>query len=253
MTLDQRSFTAALFDPALEVPKGLSDGQNHPAGCRFYVYRNNVAASLTEALNLGFPIIAKLLGQTNFEGIAGHYLRSHPPKSPEMMLYGQDFPRFLAGFEPVKHLGYLADVARLELALRASYHAADATAIDPSKLQTMAPDALLKAGLSFAPAVRLIRSDWPIFDIWRYTAEVDAPKPSAVAQDILITRPEFDPAPHLLPRGGAIWIETLLQGKSFGASFDAATESFPDFDLSVVLSILIAGAAIRDINLKGTP
>jgi hypothetical protein len=62
MTPDQRSFTAALFDPALEVPKGLSDGQNHPAGRRFYVYRNNVAASLTEALNLGFPIIAKLLG-----------------------------------------------------------------------------------------------------------------------------------------------------------------------------------------------
>jgi hypothetical protein len=252
MTPDQTSFTAALLDPALDVPKGLSDGQNHPAGRRFYVYRNNVAASLTDALNKGFPVIAKLLGRTNFEGIAGHYLRGHPPKSPVMMFYGQDFPKFLAGFEPVKHLGYLADVARLELALRGSYHAADATAIDPSKLQTMAPDALLKAGLSFAPAIRLIRSDWPIFDIWRYNTEVDAPKPSAVAQDILITRPEFDPAPHLLPHGGAIWIEALQQRNSFGASYDAATESFPDFDLSVVLNILIAGEAIRDINLKDT-
>jgi hypothetical protein len=149
-------------------------------------------------------------------------------------------------------LGYLADVARLELALRSSYHAADATAIAPLELQSVSPDALLKARLSFAPAVRLVRSDWPIFDIWRYNAKVDAPKPSAVAQDILITRPEFDPTPHLLTPGGAIWIETIQQGNTFGASFDAATDSFPDFDLATVLSILIAGGAIRGLDLKDT-
>jgi hypothetical protein len=252
MISDQTRFSAALLDPATDVPTGLSDGQDHPAGRRFNVYRNNVAASLTQAMNDGFPVIAKLLGQSNFDGIAGHYLRAHPPHSPVMMQFGQGFPTFLAGFEAVKHLGYLADVARLELAIRSSYHAADAPAIAPSQLQSVEPDALLKAQLLFAPAVRLIRSDWPIFDIWQYNTVVDAPKPSAVAQDVVITRPEFDPDPHLLTPGGAIWIGSIQQGHNIGAAFDAAARVFPDFDLATVLSILIAGGAISGLNLKDT-
>lgn len=252
MTSDQTHFSAALLDPASDVPPGLSDGQNHPAGRRFNVYRNNVAASLTQALNDGFPVIAKLLGQSNFDGIAGHYLRAHPPRSPVMMRYGQDFPTFLSEFEPLKHIGYLRDVARLELAIRSSYHAADATVIDRSQLQSVTPDALLKSHLLLAPAVRVIRSDWPIYDIWQYNNAVDAPKPATVTQDVVITRPEFGPAPHLLAPGGAIWIGSILQGLDIGAAFDAATQVFPDFDLAPVLSILIAGGAISGLNLKDT-
>lgn len=35
-------------------------------GRRFDVYRNNVASSLTDALEVGFSAIAKLVGQRNF-------------------------------------------------------------------------------------------------------------------------------------------------------------------------------------------
>lgn len=250
MTSDQTQFSAAVLDPAADVPSGLSDGQDQPAGRRFNVYRNNVAASLTQALNDGFPVIAKLLGRPGFDGIAGHYLRAHPPRSPVLMQYGQGFPTFLAGFEPLKHLGYLGDVARLELAIRSSYHAADAAAIDPSYLQSVAPDALLDAHLVLAPSLRLIRSDWPIYDIWRYNTAANAPKPKAVAQDVVITRPDFDPAPHLLKPGGAVWIGAIQQGHNIGAAFDRATQNIPDFDLATVLSNLIAGGAIIGLSAK---
>ncbi|MEP1933404.1 MAG: DNA-binding domain-containing protein, partial [Roseibium sp.] len=201
----------------------------------------------------GFPVLTKLLGQSNFERVAREFLRNHPPNSPVMMFYGQEFPGFLANFEPTKHLGYLQDVARLELALRSSYHAADAVAINPSELQSVPPDTLHSAKLLLAPAVWVIRSDWPIYDIWRYNTEPGAPKPIATAQDILITRPVFDPAPHLLTNGGAICMEAIQLGESLGDSFVAATRSFPNFDLSALLRILLTGGAIRNVNFADTP
>lgn len=252
MTPDQSLFRAALLDASRPVPAGLSDGQNRPAGRRFSVYRNNVAHSLTEALHTGFPVIAKLLGPQSFDGIAGLYLRAHPPGSPLMMHFGQEFPEFLTGFEPLKHLGYLGDVARLELAMRASYHAADSAAIDPAQLQAVDTDALMQASLELAPSVRLIRSDWPVYDIWRYNTEPGAPKPQALAQDVLITRPDFDPTPHLLPAGGAVWIDTLLQRHDFETAHDLALQDNPGFDLASALGLLISGGAITKINLKDT-
>ncbi|MCK5502705.1 MAG: putative DNA-binding domain-containing protein, partial [Tritonibacter mobilis] len=135
----EEQFTRAILDARLPVPEGLLDGVARPAGRRLSVYRNNVAVSLTGALHQGFPVIAKLLGQQNMDGLAAMYLRAHPPSSPLMMHYGANFPEFLENLEQLSHLGYLGDVARLELALRRSYHAGDAAPLDPARLGAMAP------------------------------------------------------------------------------------------------------------------
>lgn len=113
---DQSAFHAALMDAARPVPEGLRDPAGRPAGKRFDVYRNNVAVSLTRALETGFPVLRKLVGAEFFSAMAGVYLRTHPPTSPLLQQYGQDMPGFLRGFPPAKSLPYLPDIARLELA-----------------------------------------------------------------------------------------------------------------------------------------
>mgnify|MGYP000297744116 FL=1 len=246
MTTSQSRFTAAVLDSGQPVPDGLSDPDARSAGRRFDVYRNNVAVSLSEALQTGFPVIAKLLGEENMKGVAGQYLRAHPPRSPLLMQYGQDFADFLAAQPQLAHLGYLADVARLELALRRAYHAADAAPIDPARLAETPPEALMRASLAFAPAVQLLRSRWPVHDIWRFNTEPGAPKPRAEAQDVLIARPGFDPIPLLLPTGGADWIAALMQGASLGTALDAA----PGLDLTPCLSLLLQGEAITSLTVK---
>ena len=158
MIVDQSTFRAALLNPEAERPKGLTDGAGQPAGRRFDVYRNNVAVSLTEALETAFPVLRKLLGESNFKLLAAAFLRQHPPSSPLMMFYGAAFPAFLEGMEQLAHLKYLGDVARLELALRRAYHAADAAPIAPEALGALAPEELMAARLEFAPAVQLLRS-----------------------------------------------------------------------------------------------
>ncbi|MEM6657454.1 MAG: DNA-binding domain-containing protein [Pseudomonadota bacterium] len=249
MTISQTEFSAALLDASMAVPDGLLDAADQPAGRRFSVYRNNVAVSLTEAMQQAFPVITKLLGTQNMDGLSGMFLRQHPPSSPLMMFYGEDFPKFLSDMPQLSHLPYLPDVARLELALRRSYHAADSAAAAADAL-AVSPEDVLRASLTFAPAMRVIRSDWPIYAIWRFNTQADAPKPQARAEDVLITRPEYDPLPQELPPGGAHWIAHLIAGDTIGDAFEKTATDTPGFDLGTTLALLLQGGAITSVTIE---
>lgn len=236
-------FAAALLDPALPVPCGLIGPGGRPAGRRFAVYRNNVAVSLTEALETGFPVLRRLVGEVFFAAMAGVYLRAHPPRDRVLARYGQDMPAFLDGFGPVAGLPYLPDVARLELALRASFHAADLPGIDPARLAALSPAGLMAARVALAPTVALIRSRWPLHGIWLANT-AGAPPPAMVAQDVLVTRPDLDPAPHLLPPGGGAFVATLAAG---GTLAEAALAAGEGHDLPATVAVLVTGGAITEL------
>ncbi|NDR56365.1 HvfC/BufC N-terminal domain-containing protein [Aliiruegeria sabulilitoris] len=252
MSVGQTAFREAILDPARDVPDGLVDPEGRPAGKRFDVYRNNVVVSLSNALAEAFPVIRKLLGESNFGILAGHFVRQHPPSSPLIAHYGSALPDFLEGFAPVQNLGYLPDIARLELAMRRAYHAADSTPADSSVLPQMPPEQLLATRFTFAPSVQLLRSDWPIAAIWRFNAE-DGPKPEMRAETALLTRPEFDPVLTTLTPAGGVFVEALCDGRNFGDALEAAAAIDPEFDLSPALSALVSGGAITDISEDPSP
>lgn len=252
MTVEQFQFRAALLDAQAVVPPGLTDGAGDPAGNRFSVYRNNVLVSLTEALTVAFPLLVKLLGARGFAQLAEVYARQNPPRSPLMMHYGATLPAFLETFEPVAHLGYLADCARLDIEMRQSYHAADAPDLNPEVFQ-QDEAALMQLKLRLKPSTRVLRSRWPLYDIWAFNMTESAAKPRAIAQDVIITRPEFDPAPHLLAPGGADWLEALHAGEEFGAACEKIASTHQAFDLTASLTQAIATHALTEYTTKETP
>ncbi|RVT85274.1 DUF2063 domain-containing protein [Rhodobacteraceae bacterium CCMM004] len=252
--MSQSAFTAALFDPARTVPRGLVDPQGRAAGKRFDVYRNNVAHSLIAALKTGFPALRTILGAENFRTLAALYVRRHPPSSPLMMHYGTQMPAMLEGFAPLAAHPHLPDLARLELALRESYHAADAAPADPARLAALTPARLAAARLRLAPALRLGRSRWPVLSLWRSALDPGVPAPAAATGEAwATTRPAFDPIPHALPPGGHTLIARLAAGDPIGAAHNAALSAAPGFDLAAVLGLLLSGGAIVDILEEPTP
>ncbi|MCX7644090.1 MAG: DNA-binding domain-containing protein [Rhodobacteraceae bacterium] len=239
----QGAFRRALLDPAAAVPAGLVGPGGGPAARRFAVYRNNVAVGLTEALEAAFPILRRIVGDDFFRAMAGVFLRAHPPQSPCLADYGAAMPEFLAGFPPVAHLGYLPDVARLENALRRAYHAADAAPLAPGDLP--APADLAAARVTLAPAVCVIRSAAPLFGIWRFNTRADAPMPGTGPEDVLVTRPGFDPHVDLLPPGGAAFVEALDRGATLAA---AAAAQGPAQDPAPTIALLLARGAITALH-----
>ena len=241
--MTEAAFAAALLDPGRPTPDWVVRPDGQPAPKRFAIYRNNVAVSLTEALQTAFPVVRKLVGEAFFAAMAGAFLRDQPPQSRIMMLYGDEFADFLSVFPPVAQLAYLPDVARLEQALRQSYHAAEAPAIAPDVLAAMPEATLVRSRLTLAPALRLIRSPWPIHAIWRANGQ-GGPAPRPGAEDVLILRPDFDPIPKLLPSGGGTFVAALAAG----ATLAEALSSSPDIDLPAILTLLLDGGAIVGLS-----
>lgn len=245
MTVNQASFVATILDPSAIVPDGLVNPDGTTASKRFDVYRNNVAVSLSDALEAAFPVVRKLVGDQFFRAMAGVYLRKHPPKSPLMMFYGDAMPQFLGRFEPAQSLPYLPDIAKVELAMRHAYHAADATPVDAQALATLAPDALMQARLQIAPAVQTVVSQYPIHAIYLANTQANAPKPVMQAESIVITRAGFDPQIHPINAAGAGCIAALQNGEPLGQAMAAADETL---DLGAVLGLLLAQGAVTEIN-----
>jgi len=243
----QTEFAKGLLDPNLPTPNGVVGPGGRAAGKRYDVYRNNVVVSLTEALTSAYPVIQAIVGKEFFDAMAGVHVRKHPPKSPLMIYYGEDFPTFLTKFPPASHLGYLPDVARVERARRHAYHAADASPCAPGKLANLDGSRLFEARIELHPSLHIIRSRYPVFSIWRYNS-TDNKSPIGAAREItMISRPDDEILMQNPTAGTAIFIESLMTDP-LGVAMDKAKGDQPDFDLTGTLTQLLSSGLITDIK-----
>ena len=256
MPLDhlQRTFANALLNPEHQPPPGVIGPAGQPAAKRFAVYRNNVTVSLIEAMAESFPVVQKIVGEEFFSGMARIYVRQNPPKNPILMFYGEDFPDFLGTFEPVRHLAYLPDVARLELLRRQAYHAADAELMPPDALAGITPEKLPNIVFQFHPSVRILQSIYPVLSIWEWNNEADENKRKPLpghGEGCLITRPDQSVEMRRLPPGAGDFLEDVKSGRALGEAAERQVGN-SEFDLAANLAGLLESGAFAGLTIKGT-
>ncbi len=245
----QSSFAHALLTADDPTPEGVINPDGSPATKRFDVYRNNVIFSLIDALNSWFPVVEKLVGDEFFRAMAVEYVRSSPPNSPVLHIYGRDFAQFISDFEPAQTVPYLADIARLEQARRDAFHAADATAISVERLQSVSPEQFDTMIFEPHPAMAIIQSEFAIFSIWdANTNDKPLAVPINTPQDVLINRPALDVEIRTLPAGAAAFLAAIQSGETLGAAAQAGLLSSPEFDLSASLAGSLAAQVF--VNFK---
>lgn len=245
------AFAKPLLDPGLPPPTGLIAWNDSDPTARYAVYRNNVVVSLIDALADTFPVVQQLVGEDFFRAMAREHARLHPPTSPVMAWYGEEFPEFIAGFAPASSLPYLADVARLEWAYVCAFHAADAQSLAAHALSELLnqPERLSLARLNFAPAVRLIRSSHAIVSLWRaHQSEGDCSGIDPTrAESALVVRPEFSVQVVPLSESAADFLGSLMAGKSLGAAYERVGE-YDVPDITEIFSLLLQTHALAALS-----
>lgn len=246
----QDKFAAALVDPGLAVPEGLTAWNGPRPERRFAVYRNNVAIGLIGALASRFPAAQRIVGEEFFAAMAHEFIGLHPPRSPLLLAYGDDFPDFVKAFEPAREIAYLPDVMRLEAARGRAYHAADAMPLDAALLASVEPAGLAELGLVPHPSASILRSAYPAVTIWAMnTGEIELGDIADwAAEDALVVRPQMIVEVHRLPPGGAAFLERLFSGDDLGRAFEAALAEAADFDLSANLAGAFTAGAFMAIR-----
>jgi len=231
----QRGFGAAIasLEKAAEAAP-MFRGPPQAALERLAVYRGNVVGACTKALAGAYPIVAKIVGQSFFEGMAREYLRRFPSTSGDLNEYGAQLAEFVARFPHTQDLPYLPDVARMEWLVHRAYYAAD--------------DA--PPGARLAPACALLASPWPLARIWEvhqddYEGEFSVNLEAGPGR-ILIYRPRFRVLVGPLSAGSYRFLERIGAGAPVATALEAALVAEPGFDLGAALAAWIEARVIVD-------
>jgi hypothetical protein len=246
----QDAFARALLWRDDAVPASLTRHGGIDPTKRFAIYRNNVFASLTTCLAGRFPVVARLVGEDFFNAMARVFVERHPPVSPALFEYGDEFPQFLTSFAPTEALPYLPDVARLEWHVATAYHAADARPIDAAALGQLRDDAL-GARLVLHPSCAILLSHYPVFSIWRTNTRDESVQPvdtSAGGEGALIVRPKFNVDVIRLDTAACAFISALTAGHDLELAAEIAAELDRTFEVGAALQMLFSSGAVVGVR-----
>jgi hypothetical protein len=201
------------------------------------VYRNTVIHGAVEALRSNYPVVAQIVGDEMFEGLAVEYSSANPPRSPVLALYGEQFAEWMRGQEWVGDLPYLPDVATVE-----RLHVECLMAADAEPLATAELAGLRDLRLKLHPAVRFNWLLTPAMSIWLAHQQT---VPSEIAPEwksegALFARPS--PFTVHSPRIGASAhriLSGIRLGERVGQSMAAAARLYPDTDPEAVFTSLL--------------
>ena len=205
------------------------------------VYRHAYPARLTGALRDNYEILALALGDADFDALAMAYLQAQPSNQPSIRWFGHALVDFmeqrLAADDGLVPHPALADLARMDWALRSAFDAADAPVIDSASLARTPADDWPVLVLQLHPSVRQLGLQWAVEPAWHALRTAHDAANSTLADAVDATEPEL-PAPEALPHPLLVWrkgLETqwrslaeseacLLQAVAEGANFAALCE-----------------------------
>jgi hypothetical protein len=220
---------------------------------RLQLYRNNLVISLTEALAAIYPVVQRLVGEDFFKVACREFIPMHPPRQAPLHQFGNVFPEFIRAFKPASSLPYLADVAALEWAWHEAYHAADAGEFDTTALQQVSQTQYSDLRFALHPALRLVRSTYPLHRIWQVNQEtfngdqsVDLDEGSVC---ILVTRPHLEVIVQAIPEAEWIFLSLLKKGCTIDEAVKAAMQVDARFDLATVLESRVADHTIVSTSI----
>lgn len=249
--LRQRELLAAIDHGAVSLPTLRESGARATRGLE--AYRANAESIAERALAASFATVRAMVGEEDFRHLVAEFRYAHPPARGDLGEWGDVFPEWLAAHTGLAAWPWLADGARLDLALHRNERAADA-ALDAASLGLLESADPAELRLLLMPGSAVLRSAWPIAAIHHaHQLEGDAAEAAFAAvreaiaaargEQVLVARRGWRAVVHPLGAATAAWTQDLLDGVNLEAALARAGEGF---DFAAWL-----GIALHESWLKG--
>lgn len=201
------------------------------------VYRHGHGARLALALLDNFEVLVQAMGDDAFEALAAAYSQARPSTTPSIRWLGHQLADFMAqqahaDSDLVAHPA-LADIVRMDWALRAAFDAADAPLLQRDALTSLPaeqwPD--LRPGLH--PSVQQLTLDWAVEPAWQLLRLADANDEPALTEpephrhELLVWRQGLESRWRALAERDVALLRALASGQHFAALCALAAEQAP--------------------------
>jgi len=247
----QRDLLAALATGAPSIATLRESGERAARGLE--AYRANAEAIADRALASTFVTVQAMVGDEDFKHLAREFWRAHPPEHGDLGEWGDAFPSWLAVHAGLTAWPWLADSARVDLALHRNERAGDAS-LDTDSLHLLESTDPAQLRLLLMPGTAVLRSPWPIAAIHsahqlageaaeRAFAGVRESLAAQRGEQVLVARQGWRAVVHPLEAPTAAWTQDLLDEVDLATALTRAGESF---DFAAWL-----GIALRESWLKG--
>ncbi len=221
----QRDLQRHVLNGDVAIASAVNGTAAVPAATRLSVYCDAYRARLAEALEANMPHLRELLGAEEFGIVARRYIDTHPSQYASIRWFGDRLAHELER----SHVSqpWIAELARWEWALAASFDAQDAAALGIESLGSVAPGEWAGLRLEFHPSVQVLRLQTNAQGLFKALSETrTAPQPAVLdrAQPWLLWRQDLKTQYRSLEPDETAALEVMRSGGSFGEMCEVLCE-----------------------------
>src|ERR1051325_6118012 len=181
---------------------------------RVGIYHGMYMMRMVEAMGVDYPAVAQFVGEHAFEHLVDAYVQQHPSSSYTLNRLGDRFPEFLAG-STLRRKVFLADLARLELAMTEVFDEDEVAPLDAIAIDGESLDSLR---LNPIPALRLLAFTYDANDAFRAFRDGEQIRPQRRKSWLAVHRRDYSVYRMPLAEPAFVFLRSLVNGDSIGGA-----------------------------------
>lgn len=220
------------------------------------IYRNNILATAQQALSITFPTLLDQVGSNVMRHITELLIETSPPYQGDWGEWGETLPNLIKSIEVLKEYPFLADLARVDLAIHRSERTKNEV-VDIDSFKLLAKVDLNKLVLQLSSSVKFFSCEYPVIEMRQVSLEHNDKSEMALQtkisseslkQNVLVYRPDFKGELRELRTAELKWLTLLAKRISMGEALEMM--NLNDFNFQEWIALAIEQRLVTSIVIK---